>query len=407
MLISPLMGPILAAGLSLAAADLYLGLKSMVNIVISIIGSIGFAGFLVWILPFQTATTEILARTQPNLLDLGVALLSGLAGSLVVVRGGGGGGVTALPGVAIAVALMPPLCAVGFGVGSGFTWNIMAGAGLLFLTNLAAIISAAFLVFFGARMDSPDVRRTIDEEIARRFETDRLYLLLKNTRMAESFGHVGKLRWRVTMLVAVLVLLFLPLRRALNQVRDEAVARRAVQEAVRRIAAPEEVVTQQIDINQERVLVRMVVTEPVDPQVIEEVERNLIRATTKGVTLSVRRVAAEEDVAYLRERLRGAIPVMEQPLSAIQQEMVARLERPLRQAWPSNRAELLRYELGFSPQGAVVRLLYTAEEPLQEGAAEVMQRVLRANLGSPDLILRLEYEPPGLHDPPPEVRPVR
>jgi hypothetical protein len=95
---------------------------------------------------------------------------------------------------------------------------------------------------------------------------------------------------------------------------------------------------------------------------------------------------------------------MEQPLSSFQAEMLARLERPLRQTWPANRAQLLRYELGFSPEGAIVRLLYSAEEPLQEGAAEVMQRVLRANLGSPDLILRLEYEPPGVHDPPPEVR---
>jgi len=54
---------------------------------------------------------------------LGVALFSGLAGSIVVCRGGSGGGVTALPGVAIAVALMPPLCTIGFGVGSGLEWE--------------------------------------------------------------------------------------------------------------------------------------------------------------------------------------------------------------------------------------------------------------------------------------------
>src|SRR5665647_3821084 len=99
MLISPLMGPILAAGLALAAGDLYLGLKSAVNVLASMAGAVGFSAVIVWLLPFHAPTAEILSRTQPNLLDLGVAVFSGLAGSVVVCRGGGGGGVTALPGV--------------------------------------------------------------------------------------------------------------------------------------------------------------------------------------------------------------------------------------------------------------------------------------------------------------------
>ncbi len=168
MLISPLMGPIIAAGLALAAADLYLGIKSALNLVISIAGAILLSALIVWMIPFRTPTSEILARTQPNLLDLGVALFSGLAGSLIVCRGGRGGGVTALPGVAIAVALMPPLCTVGFGVGSGFQWPIIWGAGLLFLTNLTAITAAAFGVFYAARMDAPDARGAVGEAIRER-----------------------------------------------------------------------------------------------------------------------------------------------------------------------------------------------------------------------------------------------
>ncbi|MEZ5361246.1 MAG: DUF389 domain-containing protein [Bryobacterales bacterium] len=76
MLVSPLMGPIIASGLALAAADLYLGIKSALQLALSIVGSILFAGMLVWIIPLDTATPEILARTNPNLLDLGVALFS-------------------------------------------------------------------------------------------------------------------------------------------------------------------------------------------------------------------------------------------------------------------------------------------------------------------------------------------
>ncbi|MGP8247618.1 MAG: DUF389 domain-containing protein [Bryobacteraceae bacterium] len=127
MLIAPFMGPIMGTGLALAVGDLYLGIKAVLNLLVSVAVSVGFSGFLVWLLPFHSATPEIMARTNPNLLDLGIALLFGLAGSAVVCRGGGDG-VTALPGVAIAVALMPPLCAVGFGLGSGLNLEIMGGA---------------------------------------------------------------------------------------------------------------------------------------------------------------------------------------------------------------------------------------------------------------------------------------
>jgi len=76
MLISPLMGPLMATGLALAIGDVYLGIKAVLNLVVSITVSIALSGFLVWLLPFHSATSEILARTRPNLLDLGIALLS-------------------------------------------------------------------------------------------------------------------------------------------------------------------------------------------------------------------------------------------------------------------------------------------------------------------------------------------
>ncbi|HSW51195.1 MAG TPA: DUF389 domain-containing protein [Bryobacteraceae bacterium] len=73
MLISPLMGPILAAGLALAASDVCLGIKSLINILASLAGSVLLSALLVWLLPFHSPTGEILERIQPNLLDLGVA----------------------------------------------------------------------------------------------------------------------------------------------------------------------------------------------------------------------------------------------------------------------------------------------------------------------------------------------
>jgi uncharacterized membrane protein len=88
-------------------------------------------------------TNEILSRTSPNLLDLLVALLSGAAAAYALSRSQLAG---ALPGVAIAAALVPPLCVVGYGIGTG-QFDIAAGAGLLFVANLAAITVSAAAVF--------------------------------------------------------------------------------------------------------------------------------------------------------------------------------------------------------------------------------------------------------------------
>lgn len=88
MLISPLMGPIMATGLGLAAGDLYLAIKAIANLIASIALAVGLSAFIVWLLPFHSITSEILARTNPNLLDLAIALFSGLAGSVAVSRTG-------------------------------------------------------------------------------------------------------------------------------------------------------------------------------------------------------------------------------------------------------------------------------------------------------------------------------
>jgi len=239
MLISPLMGPIMSTGLALAVGDLYLGLKSVLNLILSVLVSIFLAGFLVWLLPFHMETPEILSRIHPNLLDLGIAILSGLAGSMVVCRGAADEGIMALPGVAIAVALMPPLCVVGFGLGSAFNRQIMYGASLLFLTNLVAIVSSAFGVFLLAGMDARELRAKFGESLQSYGQKEMLYRLLQRSSLREIFSTIGSLRWRALMLVVLLGALFFPLRTALIQVKNEAVARTAVQEAIRQLVPPQ------------------------------------------------------------------------------------------------------------------------------------------------------------------------
>jgi uncharacterized hydrophobic protein (TIGR00271 family) len=389
------MGPILAGGLALAAADIYLGIKSLLSVVLSAIVAIAFAALLVWALPFHAPTSEILARTHPNLLDLLVALFSGLAGSVVVCRGGGGGGVTALPGVAIAVALMPPLCTVGFGVGSGWSWPIITGAGLLFLTNLAAIMASAFIAFYAVRMDAPELRMKIDYSILEHASSDGLYRLLTRTRLARTFGDIGKLRWRVLMLVAALGTLFIPLRQSLYQLREESVARTAANEAIRMLAAPGAIFTQQLDMTRDRIILRMIVTDSVPPAKVREAEKLLLRRTGKEVSVQVRKVASEEELAMLRERFRTPPePPAPRDLDSMRAELVARLDGPLKEVWPAEQAEIVSYEVGFTPEETLVRVRYKANTALDAAAESMLTKVLRARLSAPALRLVLEHEPP-------------
>jgi len=395
MLISPLMGPILAAGLALASADLYLGLKSLLSIAFGVVISVSFAAGLVWLLPFQSATHEILARTTPNLLDLGVALLSGLAGATVVSRGGGGGGITALPGVAIAVALMPPLCTVGFGIGSGFSLAIISGAGLLFLTNLGAIVASAFLVFYLVRMDSPAVREQIDAAILDRATRDRLYMVLQRAGLSRSFGHIGHLRWRITMLVVVLALLFVPLRHALIQVGDETRARAAVGEALRQLAPAGAIVTQQIDVKSTPILVRLVVAGETSEAKVRAAENTILRRTGRDVKLQIRHVAGDEELARLRDSLRPAEPPPAQiEVETARQELVERLEKPLKTAWPAELGTLESYELGFTPEAVTVRIGYQAAKPFDASFEQTLGNVLKSALQVEKLTLVLEHHAP-------------
>jgi len=141
MLVSPLMGPIAALGYGIASLDgertnraaRALGIGALVGVLIGVA--------ITGLSPVRNATPEILARTAPTLLDLAVALLSGLAGGYATVHRRGE---TAI-GVAIATALMPPLATLGYSLAVA-RFDYAFGALLLFLTNLAAIAFAFAVV---------------------------------------------------------------------------------------------------------------------------------------------------------------------------------------------------------------------------------------------------------------------
>lgn len=141
MLVSPLMGPIMGVGFGLATLETNLIRRSLVTLAAGMAVAILVAMLIIWLSPIKDVTPELRARTQPTLLDLGVAVVGGIAGVYAIMRKLSG----VMVGVAIATALVPPLSTVGFGLVTG-RFDFAMGAALLFLTNTLAIAFAATIV---------------------------------------------------------------------------------------------------------------------------------------------------------------------------------------------------------------------------------------------------------------------
>jgi uncharacterized hydrophobic protein (TIGR00271 family) len=142
MLISPLMGPILGVGLGMGITDRHLLERSLRELAVGTLFALVASTLYFVISPLATPTPELIARTRPTLLDVAVAFFGGLAG---IVAGSRRDVSLALPGVAIATALMPPLCTAGFGLATG-QWSFFLGALYLFALNAIFISLATFVV---------------------------------------------------------------------------------------------------------------------------------------------------------------------------------------------------------------------------------------------------------------------
>lgn len=142
MLISPLMGPIMGVGLGVAINDFDLLKKGLKNLVIASVVSILTSALYFALTPLHDTNSELLARTNPSLWDVFIAFFGGLAGIVALTRRERS---NVIPGVAIATALMPPLCTAGFGLAMG-RWYFVLGAVYLFFINSLMICSATILI---------------------------------------------------------------------------------------------------------------------------------------------------------------------------------------------------------------------------------------------------------------------
>lgn len=143
MILAPLMGPIVSLSMAVLRQQSTLALESGKTVLAGIGLTLLCAMLLTWLTPLETINSEIGARLSPTLLDLGVAVFSGIAAAYAHARSEVA---RSLAGVAIAVALVPPLAVAGIGIG-WFDWQVFYGAFLLFITNLVGILLAAALTF--------------------------------------------------------------------------------------------------------------------------------------------------------------------------------------------------------------------------------------------------------------------
>lgn len=268
MLISPLMGPIVEMGMSLATFDYRTLRASLMTLVVGVALSLLTAVLIVAVSPIQDPTAEILARTQPTLFDLMVAIFSGLAGAYATITRKG----ETIVGVAIATALMPPLAVLGFGIATSNA-HIAGGAGFLFMTNLLAIALSvtAMARWYGfGRGDTP-----------------------KQTAV------------QAALIIGVFVVLSIPLGIALRNIAARGLAEATVRATLDEAAtkASGRITTLRVDASTNPVLVDAVLLTPHHVVALPAtLEKTLGRKLKRKVDVQIREVLTSDEAELAREK---------------------------------------------------------------------------------------------------------
>ncbi len=168
MLVSPLMGPITGIGLSLGINDFEMLKASWRNFLLMVAVSLITSTIYFFISPISTAQSELLARTSPTTYDVLIAFFGGLAGMVAQTRKDKA--MTVVSGVAIATALMPPLCTAGFGIATG-NFNFFFGALYLFTINAVFIAVATYLVVLFLRYEKKTILDPVQQKKNTRYIT--------------------------------------------------------------------------------------------------------------------------------------------------------------------------------------------------------------------------------------------
>lgn len=293
MLVAPLLGPLLGLSLALAVGDGRLFVQTAASVVLGAAGIVGLAALLTALLPFQTVTDEIASRTRPTTLDLGIAVFSGLAGAVVTASREARLSAS-IPGVAVAVALVPPLGVAGFGLAVG-QWALTRGALLLFGANLAGIVLSGMGVFFLIGMHRADVvkaARAWHEE----GHSTGLASLLSSAHWLDRLPGMATPLGRSLVVVAFMAAVAVPLTTSLRQVVRESRVSRAVDGVIVTLTADDRafILDREIDYGEESAAarLRLATRQWITAEEEDALADSLSRIAAEPVSLSIEQVLA-------------------------------------------------------------------------------------------------------------------
>lgn len=355
MLISPLMSPIVELGMGIAVGLPRLALRSFTRVGASAVVVCSCATAITTVLPFQEITPPIAERAAPTVLDLAIAVLCALMAAFGTATRTSAAASHAA-GTAIGIALVPPLCVVGFGIGAG-RFDVAGGAALLFVANFSAIILFAVLTFVVFGFNDLDV---------------------------DALGPPGRRiapLWRVVLPAILLAIVFVPLRSALDDVAWEVRARTSVQREVDKLA--HETVQSRVRIARRRIDVDLMVIG--SPSRVDVVERELterIRSETSVTpTVSVLALSDADSVARALDRARTdfTTPAPAPPPPPIGDHAAQVLAR----AWPRESAgELVGWHVAIAGGGDVAIDVAHIGTPLGSPGRELLARALEPRFGA-------------------------
>ncbi len=366
MLISPLMGPIIELGMGLAIGSPFLVMRAFARTGVSVIVVVGSAALLTLVLPFKEVTAEIAARTSPTALDLLIAVFCAISAAYTTMRPGSDTSSTAA-GTAIGIALVPPLCVIGYGIGAG-SRQIASGAALLFTANFCAIVLFAVLCFLLVGYSAVGIA-----------DLEKRELDLQNggavRRIARAlqfiFGSEYGSLLRVLMPLLLLGSVYMPLREALTQVTWQVRVRTAVQQML--VALPQSTVRSSITVERHDVSVRLFTLGSAEEALKLEQDLKEKIAAIAGIVPRVE-VTAVPDARAL-QAMAAAFKAPELPLAPPHRDpelplLRARLTEALAQAWPREAGPLLRWKLELpADEAAILEVVHPGPDLGAAGSA--------------------------------------
>jgi hypothetical protein len=199
------------------------------------------------------------------------------------------------------------------------------------------------------------------------------------------------------MILILLASIAVPLRRALLEVASETSARKTVQEELKRLVPSNAIVSQQVSIGNDDIVIRLISTSPISALRVAEVRRDLKRRTGRDVELSVDAIASRSELAVLMKRL--ALPVSliprESTVGDAQEALLDKVRAAIHEIWPSSDAPIQDFNLVLGTAGIAVEVRYKASVDLGEVPIHMVLQTLRTRLGIPELTLKTERIQPA------------